>query len=273
MNINYCVCDMDGTLLNSARDISEGTERALRRLQEQGVTLVLATGRTDLYVKDAVQRLGVTAPVISSNGALIRNMATGEVLYHKYLPEHLATAMAERCFSHDYDALIYSPEYVFHRSGSQRIQVLQGYNARVTPDLRVPLKAINGPEDLPLSRLVKFFLWNIGAEQEAALKEIYGATGELSLVTSEHLAFDVMAAGISKGAALQFLANHYDFDLAKTAVFGDNYNDISMLQIAGYSVAMGNAESPVKAAAKYVTRSNDEDGIAYAIEHILPVNC
>jgi len=78
-----------------------------------------------------------------------------------------------------------------------------------------------------------------------------------------------MARGISKGKALQFLSDKMGFNLKKTVVFGDNYNDISMMKLVGCAIAVDNAEPQVKQVATYVTRSNDEDGIAYAIKNYL----
>lgn len=267
MNIECCVCDMDGTLLNSKRDISENNVKAIRRLQERGVEIVLATGRTDLYVKDAAHRLGISAPVISSNGGMVRRIDSEEVLYHKYLPSEIDKNLAQYCFEHHEDMIVYSPDCVYYRDGSERVKIFQSYNQRVQPEFHVPLQVINQPEELPFGKVLKFFLWNAAPERTDALKKLYQE--QLAMVSSEKNAFDLMAKGISKGEALRFLSEKMGFDLKKTAVFGDNYNDISMLKLAGHPIAMANAEEAVKGQAEYVTTSNDEDGIAYAIEHYI----
>ena len=81
---------------------------------------------------------------------------------------------------------------------------------------------------------------------------------------------DIMAAGITKGNALQFLADRQVIELARTVVFGDNHNDISMLELAGLPITVANAEPAVKRIARFIAPSNDESGVAYAIEkHIL----
>lgn len=270
MNIECCVCDMDGTLLNSKRDISEGNSKALRELKAKGVEIILATGRTDLYVKDVVDRLEISAPVISSNGGMIRQLSTGQVLYHKYIHQGTAGRLTEACFEKNYDCIIYSPDLVYHRTNSERIELFRKYNQRINPSLQVPLQEISQPSELPLGKILKFFIWNINRKQWEELQQRYNQEGHLTMISSEKNGFDVMAQGISKGAGLAFLAKHMGFSLEKTMVFGDNYNDISMLKLAGYPVAMGNGETEVKQVAKYVTRSNDEDGIAYALENYLP---
>lgn len=269
MNIECCVCDMDGTLLNSRRELSEANVVALRQLQEQGVQVVLATGRTDLYVKEVAHRLQITAPVISCNGGMVRRLTDGEVLYHKYFPQEVDRQLAAVCLEQDYDCLVYSADKVYYRQGSERIKVFQNYNERVQPDFRAPLEAFSKGDDLPLGRVLKFFIWSLQEVQQLKLREQFENTGQLSMVISEKAGFDIMAQGISKGAALQFLSEKMGFSLAKTAVFGDNYNDISMLKLAGYSIAMGNGETAVKQAAKFVTCSNDEDGVAVGIRQFL----
>lgn len=267
VNIECCVCDMDGTLLNSTRDVSEKNVKAIRELQEKGVVIVLATGRTDLYVKDVAHRLGILAPVISSNGGMVRQLNSTEVLCYKYLPNEIDRKLAENCFKNNDDMIVYSPDRVYYREGSERVKLYHSYNERVQPEFRVPIQEIKQAEELPFGKVLKIFLWNVAPERTTALQNIFH--GQLAMVSSEKNAFDIMAKGISKGEALRFLSKKMGFDLNKTAVFGDNYNDISMLNLAGYPIAMANAEEAVKRQAKYVTASNDEDGVAYAIEHYI----
>ncbi|MCE5287170.1 MAG: HAD family hydrolase [Pelosinus sp.] len=269
MDIECVVCDMDGTLLNSERDISEGNVRAMRQLKEKGVELVLATGRTDLYVKDVAHRLGVTAPIISANGGMVRRMGSSEVLFHKYLPQDSDRILAEACFAKDYDCIIFSSNLVFYRKNSERVKFFQRYNDRVQPSFRVPLQEISQPDDLPLGKVLKFFLWNITSEQAAELECLYNQSRQLTMVSSEKGGLDIVPQGISKGEGLRFLAQKLGFDLKKTVVFGDNYNDISMMKVAGIPIAVANAEQEVQQIAKFVTRSNDEDGVAHAIQNYI----
>lgn len=269
MNIECCVFDMDGTLLNSKRDVSEANIRAIRQLKAKGVEIVLATGRTDLHVKDVAYRLGVSAPVISSNGGMVRQLTCDEVLYYKYIPAVADRGLAEACFEKNYDCIVYSSSMVYYRQHSERVKFFRQYNERVQPLFRVPIQEISRPDDLPLGNLLKFFIWNITLQQTVEFEQFYNQEGHLTMVSSEKNAFDIMAQGVSKGEALRVLSQKMGFDLNKTVVFGDNYNDISMMKLAGYPIAVANAEIEVKQLAKYVTRSNDEDGIAYAILNYL----
>jgi len=269
VDIECCVCDMDGTLLNSKRDVSENNIRAMRELKEKGIEIILATGRTDLHVKDAAHRLGVSAPVISLNGGMIRQLASQEVLYYKYIPEIADRRIAEVCIKENYDCITYSSNFVYYRKNSERIKLFHQYNDRVHSSFRVPLKEINQVDDLPLGEILKFLIWNINPQERIQFIEEHNQEEQLTMISSEHNALDIMARGISKGKALQFLSDKMGFNLKKTVVFGDNYNDISMMKLVGCAIAVDNAEPQVKQVATYVTRSNDEDGIAYAIKNYL----
>jgi hypothetical protein len=260
---------MDGTLLNSKRDVSAVNIKAMRHLKEKGVEIILATGRTDLYVKDVAHRLGVSAPVISSNGGMVRRLSSDEVLYHKYIPSVADRRLAEFCFEQNYDCIVYSSNMVYYRKNSERIKLFHQYNERVQPAFCVPIQEVSQPDDLPLGSILKIFIWNITPQQTTKLKQLHNQEGRLTMVSSEKNAFDIMGQGISKGEALRFLSQKMGFNLEKTMVFGDNYNDISMMKLAGYPVAVANAEAEVKQVAKYVTRSNDEDGVAHAIQEYL----
>lgn len=265
MKIECCVCDLDGTLLNSNMDLSEESIRAIQLLQERGVTVVLATGRNDLYVKALAKQLGVWAPIISCNGSLIREQSTGEVIYSRHLPACYDRSMVEYCIEHDYDFTVSTYDCIYCRPHSERVQVFHQYNDKVAPEVRVPLKELNQPEDLPLGKLLKLFIWKLRTEQIKTFERRHNRNGLFSIVSSEKDGLDIMPQGVSKGAALRYFAKRQGIDLAHTMVFGDNYNDISMMELAGLPVAVANAEKAVKQAAKYVTLSNDEDGVAYAI--------
>lgn len=269
MDIECCVCDLDGTLLNSAMALSDANISAIRKLQKSGVVVVLATGRNDLYVKDIAHQLGVSTPIISCNGGLVRWQDTGEVLYSNHLPSPTDGMIIEYCLGKDYDFTVSSYDCIYYRKNSERVSVFHHYNAKVQPAFQVPLKEMAQADALPLGRLLKLFIWKLNTSQIAEFSQLYNRDGALTIVSSEKNGLDIMAQCTSKGEALRFFTEKYDINLAKTMVFGDNYNDISMMELVGYPIAVANAEDQVKQAAKYVTLSNDEDGVAYAIRQYI----
>lgn len=266
MDVECCVCDLDGTLLKTDKGVSEATIDAIKKLQEQGVNVVLATGRNDLYVKGIARQLGISTPIISCNGGLIRNLETGEVLYSKALPSPTDRDIIQYCFENEYDFTVSSYECIYCTKESERAKVFHQYNARMKDPCKLPIKEMRQAEELPLGKLLKLFIWKMNPKQIADLKEIHNENNNLSIVSSEKNGLDIMAQDVSKGHALAIFAKKTGIDLAKTVVFGDNYNDISMMELVGCPIAVGNAENQVKQTAKYVTLSNDEDGVAYGIQ-------
>jgi Cof subfamily protein (haloacid dehalogenase superfamily) len=269
MDVECCICDLDGTLLNSAMTISEENISAIRNLHDRGIMVVLATGRNDLYVKDIAHQLGISTPIISCNGGLVRCQNTGEVLYSKHLPSPTDGMIVEYCLAKKYDFTVSSYDCIYHQKDSERVAVFHQYNAKVQPAFRVPLKEIVQLDALPLGKLLKVFIWKLNASQIAEFSQLYNRDGMLTIVSSEKNGLDIMAQCTSKGEALRFFSKKYDINLAKTVVFGDNYNDISMMELVGHPIAVANAEEKVKQTAKYVTLSNNEDGVAHAIRQYI----
>lgn len=269
MNIQWCVCDLDGTLLDSRGRLSEQNRLAVHDLAERGIEVILATGRSDLFVREIAANLQIRQPVISCNGGLIRDLASGQVFFSRPIGEKMTRRLATYCLETQRDALVYSPQKIYYFRGSRKIGSYRHYNSEVAAAFRIPLGEVSHPEDLPLPEVLKFYIANINPEMAAAIQQELKIGNELSMVQSMRDALDIMAKGVSKGQALKFLARRIGFDLTRTAVFGDNHNDISMLEVAGLPIAMGNAEASVKQVARFVAPANDDSGVAHAIRHLL----
>jgi Cof subfamily protein (haloacid dehalogenase superfamily) len=266
MDLQWCVCDLDGTLLDSRGRLSEENTAAMKKLMLQGVKVILATGRCDLFVREFVDKLGVNQPVISCNGGLIRNIETEEILYRRLIGAQQAAALTEFCLRNSYDTLAYTAEHVYYMSGSQKISSYHRYNAEVESAFQVPLREVRSIEDLPLDDVIKFLISGIDPEIASRIQMELKEGAPLSMVQSMSDVLDIMADGVNKGEALLFLAGRLGMDLKRTLVFGDNHNDISMMQLAGLPVTVANAEDAVKQLSRFVAPSNDESGVAYAIE-------
>lgn len=267
MRFPWCICDMDGTLLDSRNILPEKNVEAVRLLMQSGTEVILATGRSDLMVAEYVHRLGIKAPVIACNGGIIRNAGTGEVLYKKAIePERLEDVI---CFCNEmnYQYMVYTMDTVIYSTGNKKADLFREYNSSVAKVFRVPLKEF---EDGSLEQQAfKIMLTDVESSVVDEMEVCFNNDNKLSIVSSERGLIDIMASNTSKGGALLHLAGRFGLDLAKTVVFGDNYNDISMFAVCGLPIAVGNAEEAVKQAAKTVTLSNDEAGVAYAIHRYI----
>jgi Cof subfamily protein (haloacid dehalogenase superfamily) len=265
MDIKWCVFDLDGTLLNKRGELTKATIATVREVIQAGIKVILATGRSPLFVKEIVAQLGIVCPVISCNGGLIVDICQDDVLFSKPIHDHMVQRIAKYCLQQQAETFIYSYDHIYYCSPSSHAFKYQRYNTEVQASFKIPLRELRSAGDLPLGQVIKFFICNVDEVQAGELERIFNSENQLTLVSSAKNALDIMANGVSKGTGLKFLAARLGMDLAQTAVFGDNFNDISMFQLAGCPIAVGNAEEKVKAVAKYVTGSNDEDGVAQAL--------
>ncbi len=269
-DIRLILTDMDGTLLSPDLSISPANRQAILDARAAGIDTAIATGRLDLLVRDYVRQLDIRLPVVSCNGALIRDCATDEVIYMKAIAPDSAVAILERCLDLGVDCLAYTPYGVWFPRYSRRIGFFNDYNSLAeaggtrTVDLRFydesDLRSIadTGVFKVFLARLREGDIENAGR----LIRQDVPGVGTINSVGDS---LDVMSEGASKGEALRILAGHAGLDPSQVAAFGDNENDVSMFESAGLSFAMGNARADVRSAASHVTASNREDGFARAV--------
>ena len=258
--VKLFVTDLDGTLLPSGQTVSEGNIKAARAAAAAGVTMTLATGRMFRAALPIAQQLGVDAPIITYNGALIKRMS-GEVLYAKFLPPDLirevVTFGQERGWylqSYSADQVLFAA-YDAYARGYEKNQEVRG-EVVGWDGLRARTKEV-----------CKLISITSGGEETdarvAALNAHFG--GRITAMRSNANYAEIVSPGISKSAALVQLAEILKIPLAETMAIGDADNDLPMLRAAGRSVAMGNAVPAVKAVCDYETTDCEADGFAKAI--------
>lgn len=267
----WCVCDMDGTLLNSQGVISEENEKALKVLQEKGLEVIIASGRVDLLVKSYIKQLNLKGYIIGCNGGLIKNIETGKVLYSKTMDKDAAKEILFYCIENKINFLIYTIDLVYSNTNNPRANYYENLNGRVSKDLHVPIKYVDDAiiKNIDNIDILKILLICDNHEEVQVLESKFSKIDTLTVVSSLNGLLDIMASNISKGNALKILSKKLDVDLSKVIAFGDNNNDLEMLQCVGMPIAMENAVESIKLQAKYITKSNDESGIAYAINNFI----
>lgn len=273
IDYKWCVCDMDGTLLNSKDIISEENKQALKKLQEKGLEVIIASGRVDLMVKRYIKELDLKGHVISCNGGLIRNIKTGKVIYSRPIEGGDARKIIDYSIKNEIDFLIYTDNLVYSNKNNPRALKFHNLNRTLEKNLKVPIKYIDdidieGFKDL---NILKILLVCNNQKQVELLKNRFYKVDSLTVVSSADGLLDIMASNISKGKALKILSQELNINLDEVMAFGDNYNDIEMFECVGMPVAMGNSVEKLKAKAKYITKSNDESGIAYAINNYINI--
>ena len=264
--IRLIAVDLDGTVLNDRKQLTPRTAAALTEAAARGVEIVPATGRTAAGLPADLLALPGVRYAITSNGARTADLASGRAI-RNYLPLDKALAAFDILARYDCMADLFQDGKGYttaaNRAAAYRFvpDNLRDYvlNTRtILPDLR----AFIASQERGIEKLTIFFLDE--DERRRAWAEV-AALG-VDVVSSLPLNMEINAAGVNKGAGLLALAEQLGLPASALMACGDGGNDTAMVAAAGLGVAMANAFPEVKAAARYVTASNNEDGVARAVE-------
>lgn len=267
----WCVCDMDGTLLNSKKEVSQENIESLKKLQDAGIEVIIASGRPDDLLKSYIKQLNLNGHIICCNGGLVKNIKTGEILYSKIMNKSDVRKILERCFKDNLDFLVYTAHKIYSNDGNRIGERYRKLNESFDEDSKIPVNFVDDKlmDLIDNMDVLKVLLVCNNRAEVIPLEKHFSKYDSLTVVSSGETLLDIMASNISKGNALKILSEKLNIDLSKVIAFGDNYNDIEMLENVGMPIAMENAVDDVKAVARYVTKSCDESGIAYAIDNII----
>jgi Cof subfamily protein (haloacid dehalogenase superfamily) len=255
--IDLIALDLDGTLLNSDEHVSLRNKRAITHALEQGIRVVLVTGRgVDTPVRIS-RELGLNLPVICCHGALTKDFGSNKTLVHIPVPLVYAKPMIDYAEENHLQVAVYVEEYFYRLSGSTVFMAdMTGPAWREVPSLRAILT------EAPT------FIRFLGDEAVAAVDREFGSF-PLNFryeTWGDFVECAVLSRDAGKKQALVRLCADFQIPREHVLAVGDSRNDIPMLQWSGTGVAMGNALPEVKEAVRIVTASNDEDGVAVAIE-------
>jgi hydroxymethylpyrimidine pyrophosphatase-like HAD family hydrolase len=247
--------DIDGTVMSDFSTVSERVVAAIKRALAAGAHVVLATGRPVISTLPVLAELGITTGnVLCSNGAVRMDIATGKLVnVHHFDPAPLVTELSTR---------LPGALFAVERPGLANLVTGAFPLSETTQDLIVDLATLIAD---PVARLTVYWEGHTGPELSAA------ALGDHLNAVSYHIAPEdpwlvAMSATVSKGTAIEAIRHDLGIPLSATLAVGDADNDLEMLRWAGLGVAMGQASDEVKAAAREVTGSVDEDGLAVLLE-------
>jgi len=275
--IRLIAIDIDGTLLNSEFKIPAANIAALRHAHESGVEIVLVTGRRHTFAMPIAEALGFDIWLISSNGAVTKSMA-GELFHRDLLP----AATARKLIAH-MDAFRSNCVLTFDSElpGALVLEHADVLNASISRwiEKNAPwIKFVVPLEDALISDPVQaMFCGTVARMREAeAHLTLSRLDTEITALKTEYPArdlcmFDVLNYGCSKGHAIERWASYRGITKEQVMAIGDNYNDIEMLNFAGIPVVMGNASEAIKNLGFDVTLTNDQAGVAAAVEEVLGI--
>lgn len=266
LTIKLIAIDLDGTLLRSDKTISQTNKEAILAAKDKGLKVVLTTGRPLKATNPYLEECQLKEPgdyCITYNGGLIQKTDTEEVIYQKTLSHQDALDIHELFTDLEMPAsavgmdAIYEPPHPENKPSLYR---------EIQPMLEV--KEDFNPEDFPaISKMVSA---RAPEEVDQAIEKIPSKYFDrFMIVKSQPTLVEFMPKGIHKANGLQMLGDKLGIKADEMMAIGDMENDATMIDYAGLGVAMGNADQKIKDMSQFVTKSNDDHGVAFAIEELI----
>lgn len=260
MQAKLFVTDMDGTLLNNERKISDGNKHAIKRAVDAGVVFTIATGRMYASALPYAQELEIDVPIITYNGAMIKTVS-GKEIYASYLDESLVKDLLDFAKEQELYIQVYSDDKLYFKEANEQsayYEMACGVKGTAVGEdiynynTKVPKMLIMGKTPEESDRAVELVRQRFG--------------GRIDCMKSSPIYVELIKPGVNKASAIAKLAEILEIPSEQVLAIGDSSNDVSMLTSVAISVAMGNANADASAAARYMVTDNEHDGVAEAIE-------
>lgn len=261
-NIKIVFIDIDGTLVNSKNEVTSRTKESIKKLVDKGIKVVITSGRDVAYTSRMSKEANASSMVISTNGGDIFDYSDNTILFEDIINYKKIVSVWNYCMYNKIGLILKSNPYVYCNKYSL---LKNGFNYKNVNDI-TECKNINITQFLIMSdnhqkmdNISKYLIRN-GLFITSLSSSYY------ENIISDYYSLDANNSDVSKGTGVSFLLKRLNIKKEESLCFGDFYNDIEMFNECGIKVAMDNSIDEVKEMADCVTKSNDEDGIAYFIE-------
>lgn len=264
--------DLDGTLLNENQRVPTSTIETIKRLQQRGIHIAVATGRSYSASKFYAKMINADY-VVACNGALVVDEKDGHLLHQKPIQKDTANSILSLLYDHHDKLKIQWDSFDTYYTNNVLAfeqDYVDAYNSHYPEDV-FSLEVVDSLEayrDLSLHKdlaqeIYQIFTFSMvkPPDEYHMILEKLNLFDDIQYVDFKTNYTDVTRKNVSKGRALEMLAGRHGYNREEVMAFGDHYNDESMLNYAGVSVAMGNADESIKALAKHVARPNFEGGV------------
>ena len=268
-NIKMVGLDLDGTLLNSQKKVSDYTKEVLEKAIKQGCIVLISTGRPICAVSKEVLDIQGMKYAVTVNGAKILNLETGEIMFERPVPFETAVDVLKICEEYDAIPELITGDKIYTRA--ECLTHLEDYYSSSSMieyvlNTRTPVEDVNVmlyQTKQPIDKLRAVFRYP--EERLEARKRLESMPG-LVIANSSSVDLEINVEGADKGTGLLWLGEQLGIQREEIMACGDSYNDYEMLKAVGFAVAMENGEEVIKEIADYVTDTNDADGVAKAFE-------
>lgn len=274
--------DMDGTTLSSTNEISKKNIEAIRKAQDKGHIVMVLSGRAPESINATLEKYDLRCPIGGSNGTAV--YADGKLLELTSLTKSQNKASASELDKEFVPYKIYTNKGIYvpqdwedrldNVLSSGRIPSEYYKNENFERMTKIPNEAegiqffdsVQTLIDDDNIAIQKFFILSLDPVQKDRLQDSLQEIDDTYITTSSPFNLEVMNIKGNKGNGLKVMAEYFGIPLEDTVAIGDQFNDIPMFKVAGLAIAMENAEQEVKELSDVVTLTNDENGVAYAID-------
>lgn len=269
MNIKMIAMDLDGTLLNSRKQLSTKVKSVLKECAARGIHVVLASGRARCGVDPLAKELSVVRYALTTNGGGVWDLQQNQLIYSRALDREVVLDLIDQVSPYPvmYDVYVDG----IGKSETKFLEHLEDYGVcgpirQLVLDTRELVPGIRQYVEMGTRPIEKMNLFFADMDLRQRLRKLLAADDRITVTSSLENNLEINARGTDKGDGLSHLAEFLGIPREGVMAFGDGENDIAMLRFAGLGIAMANSLEEVKLVADAVTGSNDQDGVAYAIE-------
>ncbi len=262
-NFRAIFTDIDGTLITTDHIITEKTRNAIRTCLDQGITVALCSSRCPAGLRPIMKKYDLPCCMVSLGGALVVDQ-DGNILHEQGMPLETARQVVQFVEEKGFDltwSIYTTHKWLTKDTSDPRIvheeNVIEAKAEYGTPDTL--------PADTQILKILCTCDPAITADVQAQLQAAFPA---LTMAQSSPKLIEITAPGVDKGMAVRVFCEKKGIELCETLGFGDNYNDLAMLEAVGCSVLMQNAPAALHGKFSMMTDDNDHDGIAKALEEL-----
>lgn len=278
--------DLDGTLLNSFGEVSEGTKLALQNARAQGVEVVLASGRPISSTKSLALELGVDNYLISGNGSVVYDIQKDEIIYDKFLNKQQVLEIIRLCEENSFYYNIYTEEEVIAKSLNHNVLFYHKENIKKIEEKRTHINIVQNVENyIEESGKERFLKITVCDESKLIFNSIIKklkAIENIDILEVEYMSkkkikdgtenvdiqyyyTEITNQNVNKWSAIEFLLEKLNIKKEEVVAIGDNLNDKEMIENAALGVVMGNSNPKMKEIANVIVADNDSEGVMDAI--------
>lgn len=286
--VKFIASDMDGTLLNKDQKVSKENKEAIERAQKEGVEVIIATGRSYQEARFALDEAEIKCPIICVNGAVVYTKE-GTIAASNLLDKDTVKRVVDYLEKIGIYFEIYTNHGTYTKDYENSIATIVDILLTANPDLD-PLKVTEqAKQRMEVSNIqsvgtfdelfqkdgmecYKFLIFSIDFEKLGEIASFLKENTTLAVSSSGRENLEVTSKDAQKGIALEKYVKQRGGSMTEAMAIGDNFNDVSMFERVGRSVAMGNAPAEIKAICDFTTDTNDENGVANAINKALNEN-